>query len=693
MSPGGAGASRTTVPEVSGFLSGVIEGFYGKPWTAAERIQLFDWMAAWGLNTYLYAPKDDLHHRTLWREPYGGADAIEMRRLIEECRARNLRFVYGLSPGLDIRYALPGEIDHLRVRFVELLGLGCTNFTLLFDDIPDVMDGGDVERWGSLAAAQCHVTNAMLEWTRARRQDARLFFCPTAYCGRMAAAKLGGEGYLATVGRELLPAVGVFWTGPDIVSREIGIPHVREIAAVLRRKPIIWDNLHANDYDGRRFYCGPYSGRPPELRDEVGGLLTNPNTEFPLNYVPLRTFAQFVGAQGAWDARSRYMSALNEWAPSFDTVHGPAAFHDLVLFGDSHYLPYSEGPEAESLYRDASRMVATPPDETATAAFLDRAGRLRAFCASMANLRSRPLFHALSRRTWELREELDLLERFAHEGAASADGVGSDFHLPRTFRGGLVARLQQLLVQGADGRFTAADSRDVRGGKCVGPGSQPRLAPRRKQPKAMSEPAVRPARPGDEAGAYHVCLKTGDHGEDGEQLYGKDPDALGRLFVGPYMAFEPELSVILEDTEGVCGYALGALDSHAFYARYEAEWRHGLCAHFPAPQGDPSSWTPLERLYQSYHQADYFCPEPYDAYPSHLHIDLLPRAQGHGHGRRMLEQVMDTLRWRGSPGAHVGVSAANTRAQGFYVRLGFRELVRVGKGHDSVVYMGKELVP
>lgn len=205
----------------------------------------------------------------------------------------------------------------------------------------------------------------------------------------------------------------------------------------------------------------------------------------------------------------------------------------------------------------------------------------------------------------------------------------------------------------------------------------------------MKDCVVRPARSGDAPGAYYVCLKTGDHGQDGESLFREDPDALGRVFVGPYLAFEPDLSLILEDDRGICGYALGALDSHTFYARYEAEWRHDLCARFPAPHGDPSQWTRVQQVYQGYHHPDYFCPEPYEAYPSHLHIDLLARARGRGYGRRMLEQIMDTLRRRGSPGAHLGVSTLNTPAVGFYQRLGFRALIRVGSGSDGVVYMGK----
>ena len=200
---------------------------------------------------------------------------------------------------------------------------------------------------------------------------------------------------------------------------------------------------------------------------------------------------------------------------------------------------------------------------------------------------------------------------------------------------------------------------------------------------------IRPATLDDLPAAYHVCLKTGDHGQDGEPFYRDDPDALGRIYVGPYLKFEPQLSLVLEDADGVCGYALGALDSRAFYQRYESDWRQELCARFPAPQGDPVGWTRLEHVYHAYHHPDYFCPEPYDSYPSHLHIDLLPRAQGRGYGRRMLQQVMHGLHQRGSPGAHLGVSTRNPRAVGFYERLGFRELTRVGSDVDGCIYMGK----
>ncbi len=207
----------------------------------------------------------------------------------------------------------------------------------------------------------------------------------------------------------------------------------------------------------------------------------------------------------------------------------------------------------------------------------------------------------------------------------------------------------------------------------------------------MNDFKIRPATPADQAGTYYVCLKTGNFGKDGEPFYRDDPDALGRIFVGPYLVYEPEYSLVLEDKDGICGYAFGSFDSKAFYARYEKEWRPKLCAQFPMPTGDPATWTRAQTVHSWYHSPDYTMPEPYAVYPSHLHIDLMDRAQGRGFGRRMIEMIMEKLRQNGSPGAHLGVSMLNTPAYGFYIRLGFKDLLRVGEGKDGCIYMGKRL--
>lgn len=440
-------------------MAGVIEGFYGQPWTQAERFQLFDWMPGWGLNTYFYCPKDDLKHRAFWRECYSAEELARLGELISACHGRGLRFIYGLSPGLDIRYSDPAELDCILARLTQMMELGCRNFCLLFDDIPDRMDARDIERWGSLASAQAQTANAVFRWVLERSPDSMLLFCPTPYCGRMALRQLGGEGYLETLGRELLPEAGIFWTGPEIVSEEITVAHMQELRGRLRRKPVLWDNLHANDYDGRRAYLGPYSGRPAAVRAEIGGLLVNPNNEFWLNFPAFHTLAAYLRCERDWDARRAYLDAMKAWLPAFAAPGVPLKEEDLVLLGDSFYLPYALGPGARDLHAGLKELLAMPPAEWGGRGqnVLAVCSRLREFCGRLTELNHRPLFYALSRRVWELREELDLIERYIRwqDGPGSrGERCSSDFHRPGTYRGGMVPALQQLLQQRPDGTFS-----------------------------------------------------------------------------------------------------------------------------------------------------------------------------------------------------------------------------------------------
>lgn len=448
-------------PAPTDFLAGVIEGFYGPPWAQADRLDLFDRMVAWGLNTYFYCPKDDFKQRATWRETYTSSEAATLGEVIAELARRGLRFLYAISPGLDLRYSAEADLEHLRARFEQMLSLGCSNFAVLFDDIPDRMDPADLARWPSLAAAQSHVANTLFAWVRNRVPTARFLFCPTPYCSRMARARHGGEDYLPTLGRELATGIDILWTGPEIISREITVEHVRELAGVLRRKPLIWDNLHANDYDGRRFFCGPYSGRPRELLSEVAGILTNPNCEYPLNYVAFHTLAAFVRGRGPWVPRAAYLEAMRDWHAHFTTCGAPIAIEDLILLGDCYYLPHEDGPEAVRLYRLLHELLGTAPASWGAKAgeFRALAARLRDLCARTAELRHRPLFHALGRRVWEIREEMDLLEKYvAHHSDPASVGkpFSSDFHLPGTYRGGYVDRLQRLLHQQPGGDFVSA---------------------------------------------------------------------------------------------------------------------------------------------------------------------------------------------------------------------------------------------
>src|SRR5437016_2442802 len=153
---------------------------------------------------------------------------------------------------------------------------------------------------------------------------------------------------------------------------------------------------------------------------------------------------------------------------------------------------------------------------------------------------------------------------------------------------------------------------------------------------------IRRGRPGDVDAVYEVCLHTGDNGADAAHLF-DDPRALGHIFAGPYLKLEPELAFVLEDAQGLCGYALGALDSKRYYQAYQTKWLPEIRRRYPEPTGDPARWSRSQRVYYEYYHPDIFLPEPYDSYPSHLHIDLVLRAQGRGQGREMFTRLIREL--------------------------------------------------
>jgi ribosomal protein S18 acetylase RimI-like enzyme len=185
---------------------------------------------------------------------------------------------------------------------------------------------------------------------------------------------------------------------------------------------------------------------------------------------------------------------------------------------------------------------------------------------------------------------------------------------------------------------------------------------------------VRNYRPGDLRDLYRICLQTGDSGDDATPLHG-DPDMLGHIFAAPYGVLEPELAFVAEDEAGVGGYCLGALDTQAFERRQEADWWPPLRLRYAEP--DPAGrdrWTPDEQAAYSIHHPWLIDEDLLASHPSHLHIDLLPRLQGGGNGRRLMEAQLAAMRERGSAGVHCHVNTNNQRAVGFYRHLGFSEL-------------------
>jgi ribosomal protein S18 acetylase RimI-like enzyme len=184
--------------------------------------------------------------------------------------------------------------------------------------------------------------------------------------------------------------------------------------------------------------------------------------------------------------------------------------------------------------------------------------------------------------------------------------------------------------------------------------------------------AIRPYRPADHDVVYDICRRTGAAGEDATPLL-RDPDLLGHVYAGPYLSLEPGLAFVVEDDDGVGGYILGVADTAAFEDRLEREWLPGMRRRHPTYRTDEDA-TLDDLLVALLHSPARAPADLVAAYPSHLHIDLLPRLQGQGWGRRLVDTLIERLRAAGSPGVHLGVAVANARAHGFYRALGFREL-------------------
>ncbi|MEN9938728.1 MAG: hypothetical protein RLZZ387_5307 [Chloroflexota bacterium] len=195
--------------------------------------------------------------------------------------------------------------------------------------------------------------------------------------------------------------------------------------------------------------------------------------------------------------------------------------------------------------------------------------------------------------------------------------------------------------------------------------------------------AIRPYHPSDMVALYRICLLTGDSGQDASALY-RDPELLGHVFAGPYAVFEPDLCFTLTHAAAPVGYVLATRDSAAFAERCEREWFPPLRERYPLPPPDDHS---SEAGFTRYMHAGLGVSPEMDAYPAHLHIDILPVAQGQGWGRRLIETLAARLREVGVPGVHLGVGARNTRAIAFYERVGFHRI----QTYDTWVAFGMRL--
>ena len=281
---------------------GIIEGHFGRPYSWPDRTQLMRTAAAAGYGFYHYAPKRDAFLRRQWRTPHPAAERDALARFSEACRGQGVRFGIALTPmGTPAPLDRIAREDLLR-RVGDLDAIGIDDLVILFDDLR-----GDTPM---LAARQAEIVALCAATTRA----GALYFCPTYYSHDPVLDRVFGQrppGYLEDLGRRLDPAVRIYWTGPEVVSPEIGPAHLRAVAAVLERKVCLWDNYPANDGPrmSRFLHLRGFTGRPAAIGVELCGHAINPAQQPHLSALPALTLAENYARGGDYDYETAFRQA------------------------------------------------------------------------------------------------------------------------------------------------------------------------------------------------------------------------------------------------------------------------------------------------------------------------------------------------------------------------------------------------
>lgn len=298
---------------------GIVEGFFGPPWSMAQRRALFEYGAARAMNTYLYAPKDDPYHRARWREPYPDTAWTEMRTLISAAQANGIDFVYGFHPGQGLRFAEDDAIDVLLAKARRFFDAGVRCFAVLFDDIPSrLAHAEDAQRYGSsLARAEGDFLARILErqprgWSGA----VEWWICPSYYTPDPRLAAMFGEfepRFLEKLGETLPESIACLWTGPSIVPERITLEHIEGVCARLRGPLILWDNYPVNDLAMKdEMHLAPLTGRDARLPERCDGFLNNPLLQPEAAFVPLATCFDYAADPAGYDPEQSWSRAVRE---------------------------------------------------------------------------------------------------------------------------------------------------------------------------------------------------------------------------------------------------------------------------------------------------------------------------------------------------------------------------------------------
>jgi hypothetical protein len=313
--------------------AGVIEGFYGPPWTWDARLEVAAWCADRGMTDYVYAPKDDPKHRERWRDPYDAAELAGFERFAADGR---LRLGFAISPGLSMEYDDATDRATLAAKVDQLVAVGAHLVVLALDDIP----------FGGGAQGEAHAR--LTTWLHGHLDGrADLVLVPTEYVGTRSSP------HLDALVDGVPVQVPIGWTGRAVVNDAITVADaVARAGSLGGRRPLLWDNYPVNDgVMGDRLFLGPLRGREAGLPGACSGYLANPMEQARSSRLPLASIAAFLRGDDpdqAWHDTAGDLGWL-AFACACDTPQARDAV-DAVAAGDP-------GP-ARRLFTDAASCAA-----------------------------------------------------------------------------------------------------------------------------------------------------------------------------------------------------------------------------------------------------------------------------------------------------------------------------------------------
>jgi hypothetical protein len=306
---------------------GVVEGFYGVPWSHEDRLAMLRFQGQHGMNVYYYAPKDDPYHRKLWRDPYPPEQMKRLGELVDTARRNFVDLCFAISPGLSMTYSSEQDFATLTSKLASVSKLEVSCFALFLDDVPpDLQSPQDQAQFRTLAQAHTYLINKLYKHLKAQSANNRLTVTPTTYTNEW-----GNRDYIKELGAGVDPDVSMVWTGPEVASPAITVAQAKEWGEFQHRKPLVWDNFPVNDGRPWRLHLGPLRGRDPNLPVAIRGLFSNPMNQARASMIPLASVSDYLWNSLAYDpGKSRMRAVTSQYGK--DAPQLLASF--LKVYGD-----------------------------------------------------------------------------------------------------------------------------------------------------------------------------------------------------------------------------------------------------------------------------------------------------------------------------------------------------------------------